>query len=165
MSGKGDNDLNGKIRFAEYGDLEKINEIRKQVNDIHVIGKPEVFKAGFPDELKNYVYDIFSDPLKKIVVYDSDGTICGFATLNHITKPESPYMQERDFLDIDEFGVDEKYRRQGIAREMISFIRSYAKSEGFSRLELNMWEFNSGALGFYEAAGFKTYRRYMEMDI
>ena len=29
----------------------------------------------------------------------------------------------------------------------------------------NMWEFNQDALAFYEAAGFKTFRRYMEMMI
>ena len=28
-----------------------------------------------------------------------------------------------------------------------------------------MWEFNEGALKFYESVGFRTYRRYMEQDI
>ena len=74
-------------------------------------------------------------------------------------------MYERDYLDVDEFGVDEAYRRRGIATEMIRFIREYARSEGFSRLELNMWEFNQEALEFYEAVGCTTYRRYMEMDV
>lgn len=157
--------MNGIVRFAEYDDLEKINEIRKQVNDLHVKGKPETFKNGFSEELQNYIYTIFDDPNKKIVIYECGGIICGFAVLNHIKKPETPYMYVRDYLDIDEFGVDEKYRRQGIAREMISFIRSYAKEKGFSRLELNMWEFNQSALEFYEAVGFKTYRRYMEINL
>ena len=74
-------------------------------------------------------------------------------------------MFERELLDIDEFCVDEAYRRQGIATELIGFIRDYAKEEGFARLELNMWEFNGGALACYEAAGFRTYRRYMVMDL
>ena len=74
-------------------------------------------------------------------------------------------MYVRDYLDVDEFCVDENYRRQGIAGAMIHFIRDYAKEKGFNRLELNMWEFNRGALAFYEAAGFRTYRRYMEMKL
>ena len=74
-------------------------------------------------------------------------------------------MFERDFLDIDEFGVDENSRRQGAASEMIRFIRDWAKEQGFSRLELNMWTFNRGALAFYEAVGFSTYRRYMEIHL
>ena len=51
----------------------------------------------------------------------------------------------------------------GICFAMIGFIRDSAKEKGFRRLELNMWEFNQDALAFYEAAGFKTYRRYMEI--
>ena len=72
-------------------------------------------------------------------------------------------MYERDYLDVDEFGVDAAYRRRGVASEMIHFIRAYAQERGFRRLELNMWEFNRGALAFYEAVGFATYRRYMDM--
>ena len=126
-------------------------------------GKPEVFRPGFCAELRDYVREIFSDPRKKIVVAEKDGSICGFAVLNHVNRPENPFMFERDFLDVDEFGVDEASRRQGAASAMIRFIRDYAKEQGFRRLELNMWEFNRGALAFYEAAGFTTYRRYMEI--
>ena len=153
------------IRFAEYEDLERVNELRRQVNALHVKGKPEVFKAGFPDELRNHVYTIFADPMQKIAVAEKERIICGFAVLNHIRKPETPYMYVRDYLDIDEFCVDEGFRRQGIAGEMIRFIREYARKEGFDRIELNMWEFNQDALAFYESAGFSTYRRYLEMKL
>ena len=121
-------------RFAREDELDRINELRRQVNDLHVI-----------------------------VVADLDGTVCGFAVLNHIMRPENPFMYERDFLDIDEFGVDEAFRRQGAASEMVRFIRNWAKEKGYRRLELNMWEFNLGALAFYEASDFRTYRRYMEI--
>lgn len=59
--------------------------------------------------------------------------------------------------------MDEKFRRQGVGREIINFIRQDAKKRGLDRVELNMWEFNEGALAFYEAVGFKTYRRDMEL--
>ena len=150
-------------RFAREADLERVNELRKQVNDLHVAGKPEIFKPGFCDELRDYIHVIREDPRKEIVVAEIEGKVCGFAVLNHINRPENPFMFERDFLDIDEFGVDENSRRQGIASEMIRFIRNWAKEQGFGRLELNMWTFNRGALAFYDAAGFKTYRRYMEI--
>ena len=153
------------VRFAEADDLERVNELRKQVNDLHVSGRPDIFKAGFSKELREHVYEIFADPCQKIVVGEKDGILCAFAVLNHITRPENPFMFERDYLDIDEFGVDEAFRRQGAATEMIAWIRGYAKAEGFEKLELNMWEFNRGALAFYEAAGFETYRRYMEMKL
>ena len=154
-----------EIRFVREDELNRVNELRRQVNDLHVAGKPEVFKPGFGDDLRNYVHTIFHDPEQRIVVAADNGTICGFAVLHHINKPENPFMYERDFLDIDEFCVDENHRRQGVASAMIRFIRDYAKEQGFHRIELNMWEFNRGALAFYEAAGFVTFRRYMEMMI
>ena len=152
-----------QIRFAKENELDRVNELRKQVNDLHVEGKPEVFKPGFNDELKDYIHVIFNDPGQEIVVAEDEGVICGFAVLNHINRPETVFMYERDFLDIDEFCVDKDYRRKGVASGMISFIRDYAKEKGFKRLELNMWEFNQDALAFYEVAGFSTFRRYMEM--
>ncbi len=153
------------VRFAREEDLDRVNELRKQVNDLHVAGKPEVFKPGFCDELRDYIQVIRNDPQKEIVVAELQGSVCGFAVLNHIVKPENPFMYVRDYLDIDEFGVDEACRRQGVASAMVRFIRDYAKEKGYKRLELNMWEFNRGALAFYEAAGFTTYRRYMEMHL
>ena len=152
-------------RFAREEDLPRVNELRRQVNDLHVAGRPETFKPGFCDELRDYLFTIWKDPNQKIVVAEIEGKVCGFAILNHINKPENPFMFERDFLDIDEFGVDENSRRQGAASEMIRFIRDWAKEQGLSRLELNMWTFNRGALAFYEAAGFSTYRRYMEIHL
>ena len=153
------------VRFAQADDADRINELRRQVNDLHVAGKPEIFKPGFCAELRDYIYEILENPMKKIAVAEQNGRIVGFAVLNHIIRPENPFMHERNFLDIDEFGVDEDCRRQGAASEMIRFIRGYAKEKGHTRIELNMWSFNREALAFYEAAGFATYRRYMETDV
>ena len=153
------------VRFASKNELARVNELRKQVNDLHVAGRPETFKPGFSQELADHIYTIWNDPEQKIVVSERNGVVCGFAVLHHVVKPDNPFMWERDFLDVDEFCVDEAYRRTGVATEMIDFIRSYAKEQGFSRIELNMWEFNKDALAFYEKAGFSTYRRYMEMNV
>ena len=50
------------VRFAKEAELDQVNVLRKQVNDIHVEGKPEVFKPGFGAELRNFIYDIWADP-------------------------------------------------------------------------------------------------------
>ncbi len=153
------------VRFAGEEDLERVNSLRRQVNDLHVAGRPTLFKPGFPPEVRDHIYTIWEDPRQRIVVAEMEGDIAGFAVLNHITRPENPYMFERDFLDIDEFCVDERHRRRGVAGKMFRFVRDWAKEQGFERVELNMWEFNRGALAFYENAGFETYRRYMEMKL
>ena len=152
-----------ELRFAREEELDRVNVLREQVNELHVAGRPDIFKPGFPQELRDLVREIWNDPEQEIVVAEQDGELCGFAVLHHIRRPETPFMVERDLLSIDEFCVDSAHRRQGVATEMIAFIRGYAAEKGFRRIELNMWEFNRDALAFYMAAGFTTYRRYMEL--
>lgn len=154
-----------EIRFAKREELEEVNVLRKQVNDIHAAGRPDIFRAGFTDELRDYVYEIFEDENKDIVIAIENGEICCMAVINEIHKPSNPFMLERSFLDVDEFCVKDTFRRKGIAGQMIVYIKSIAKERGLQKLELNMWEFNEEALAFYEAAGFHTYRRYMEMEL
>ncbi len=153
------------VRFAEKEDLARVNELRKVVNDVHVEGRPDIFKPGFHEELRDYIFEIWNAENKDIVVAEREGIICGFACVQYVDKPETPFMKERKFCDVDEFCVDPAFRRQAVATELITFIREDAKKRGLSRVELNMWEFNEGALAFYEAVGFRTYRRYMELDV
>ncbi len=153
------------VRFAEKHELDSVNVLRRQVNELHVQGEPTIFKPGFSEELADHIYTVWNDPMQRIAVCERDGAIVGFAVLHHIQKPENPFMYERDYLDIDEFCVDEAYRRQGVATELMDFIRAFAREQGFRRLELNMWEFNRDALAFYEAMGFTTYRRYIKTDL
>ncbi|MBQ9928603.1 MAG: GNAT family N-acetyltransferase [Lachnospiraceae bacterium] len=150
------------VRFAEEKDLERVNELRAQVNDVHVKGRPDIFKPGFCQELKDVVYEMCNDENKNIIVAERDGTVCGMVCVEYIIKPESPYNLERKFYHIVEVAVDEAFRRQGVAREMFEFIKKDAKERGFTRIELDVWGFNESAQEFYESVGFKTFRRFME---
>ena len=153
------------VRFAEEKDLPRVNEIRRLVNDLHVNGRPDLFKPGFCPEMQERVYEMWRSADSDVIVAERDGTICGMAAVEYLNKPESPYSKARKFYHVIEFGVDEACRRQGVGRELMDFIRADAKGRGFSRIELDMWTFNEAALKFYEAVGFQTFRRLMEWDL
>lgn len=151
------------IRLAKEDELQRINEIRKQINDVHVDGRPDRFRDGFNEELQSQVYDQYHAPNKDIIVAERDGEICGIACVEYVLKPQSPYSLERKIYVVNEFGVDEAHRRKGVATELIDFIRKDAKEKEFEHIELDVWEFNESARAFYESVGFKVYRRYMEL--
>ena len=46
---------------------------------------------------------------------------------------------------------------------MIDFCRTEAKKRKLERIEPDVWGFNRDAVRFCEAAGFETYRQYMEV--
>ena len=43
-----------------------------KLNDIHVEGKPDVFKPGFGAELQNFIHEIWNDPDKEIRIFRSE---------------------------------------------------------------------------------------------
>ena len=102
---------------------------------------------------------------KDILVAERDGIICGFACVAYIDLPESPYRYARHFYHVGEFGVDTAFHRQGVATELVTFMKQDAKEKGFNQIELDVWEFNPEARAFYEAVGFECIRRYMEMKL
>ena len=149
------------VRKAVRADLEAVNAIRAQVHRLHADGRPDVFAPEFGDALAGLLYEMFDDETRRVVVAAQDGAVVGFAVLELIDSPASPYKVPRRFLRVSELGVDEAHRRQGVGSGLFTFIRSFAAAQGFDVVELDMWEFNQDALRFYEAQGFTTYRRYM----
>ncbi len=153
------------VRIATIEDFERINELREQVNALHVKGRPDHFKAGWNEELQNHAKDFLEAEDKDIIVAERNGIICGFACVDYIDRPESPYRYDLHFYHVGEFGVDKAFHRQGVATELMEFMKEHAKEKGFNRIELDVWEFNTEAISFYEAVGFDCIRRYMEMKL
>ena len=154
-----------EVRPAKRDELERVNELRRMVNEVHVQGRPDIFRSGFCEELERHVVEAFDDENSDVVVALADGGIAGFATVQYIRRPESPYSLARDFYRVEEFGVDEACRRRGVATALVDYMKNDAREKGFGRIELDAWAFNEGALTFYENAGFKVYRWYFEMDV
>ena len=157
--------MSNMVRLAKPEELEQVNALRKQVYDLHAQGDPQVFKSEFSDELRNHIYTIWNDPEQDIIVNERDGEIAGFAVLHHFHMPDSPFMKEREYLDIEEFCVDESWRRQGVGTELIAYIRNYSLEHAIHRIELSVWTFNDAAIKLYESMGFKTFRKYMDLIV
>ena len=114
------------IRYAKKSELERVNEIRYQVNRVHSNGRPDIFRDDFCDEMKNIVYKVFDGENSDVIVAVNGDTICGFATVEYIVKEKSPYGLQRKFYQICEFGVDENFRRMGVATKLINFCKQEA---------------------------------------
>ena len=153
------------IRVATPDDLPVIAQMRAQVHALHAKGRPDIFRADLTPELAARAREFLERPDAAILLAERDGVVCGFACVNEVVRAQSPYNNARAFLHVEEFGVDESHRRQGVGRELFDFIRAYAREKGLHRVELDMWAFNADALRFYESIGLKTYRHDMECEV
>lgn len=153
------------VRFAKEKDLNRINELRKQVNDIHVEGRPDVFKAGFGNEIRDFAKVILESENSDIIVAERDGMVCGMACVDYVNRPETVYGNARSFYHVQEIAVDVEFRRQGVAKELLEFMVVDAKKRKLNKIELDVWEFNDSAIEFYQAVGFSQTRRWMEYEV
>ena len=152
------------IRKAEMKDLDAVNELRRQVNELHVQGRPEIFKPGFGPELRDHALIYLTSENNEIFVDEEDGRLAGMIMVDYFSKPETPYSMARDFCHIAEICVDSDHRRQGVAHRLMERVKEEAKKRGMTRIELDVWAFND-AIRFYEAEGFRTFRTFFEMDL
>ena len=152
------------VRYALPEELGRMNELRAMVSALHAEGRPDIFRLGFCAELRQRIYQMYDAPSYDVIAACLSETICGFAVVQYVDRPESAYMCARRFYHIEEFGVSEDFRRQGVGTALLRFCRAEARAKGFDRLELDVWAFNETAQHFYEAAGFRPYRSYLESD-
>lgn len=154
-----------EIHYARPDELERVNELRNMVREIHATARTDMFhKAGNDEYIGQVVAEYNSDEFD-ILVAEVNGVICGFAVVECFNKPASLYRMARQIYRIVDLGVDENYRRQGVATKLVDTIRKDAIDKGFLRVELEMWEFNNEAICFFEKEGFNTFRRFMEMKL
>ena len=151
------------VRYAARDELQRINELRRAVSELHREGRPDIFRPGFCEELQRHVYQAFEASDADVIVACVEDVPCGFAVVKYIDKTESAYMCAQRFYHIEEFGVDERYRRCGIGTALLNFCKAEAKRLGFDRLTLDVWSFNEAAQKFYEAEGFEPYRHFLEI--
>ena len=154
-----------RIRPANEADTEAVNRLREQVNALHVAGRPDIFKPGFGEALQNHLAVYFDSEANGVLVAEAGDQIVGFAMVDYIDRPASDYNLTRRFYHVAEFGVDPAWQRRGVASALMQSMQADARARGFHKIELDVWAFNEGALAFYEAMGFQTYRRFMELPL
>lgn len=149
------------VRTAGAEALESIAALKKQIHDVHVKGRPDLFlPVTDADAFRAFA----SQEGMLFLLAESEGQLMGYAMIRHIERPATPYMQLRRFTHVEEFCVDERFQRMGAGRALMEEIRRQARAAGCPRIELDVWAFNEGAKQFYEAVGMRPFRYYMEMD-
>ena len=151
------------VRFATEKDIQQVNDLRRQVNELHVMGRPDIFRDGAEQMLYELTGTFINGENSDILVSERDGMICGMACVDYIDKPESLYTVARKFYHVQEIAVDKSFRRQGVASELVEFMKADAKRRGLEKIELSVWTFNESAMEFYEAMGFRKTRIWMEL--
>lgn len=148
------------IRFAEKKDYEQVDAIMKQVQELHVMWRPDIYKACdhvLPQEA-------FEDMVlaQTMLVAEAEGRVLGLLAFTH-RHIESIAHVTRDVLFIDSMAVDEAQRGRGIGHQLFARIRDLAKEKGCDGVELQVNARNHAAFEMYKKYGFTEKSINMEL--
>ncbi len=140
------------LQLATASDRAAVNGIAKQVHDMHVSWRPDIYEPV--DE--QYTQLRFEEAIRNRQLYVAKlaGEVVGFASLSQCTY-DWPGVVKRKAMIVDEFGVHESCRGHGIGKTMMEDIHALAKAFGCTDLQLRVYPQNDEAVGFYQKCGFQ----------
>lgn len=150
------------VREAKRKDLDRVTQLRRQLHDMYMTGRSDFFQKPFGDALAQETRGMQHDKQSLLLVYEEDGTVCGYLHAVFVTEDATLYREGRSYCSVRELCVDKSCRGQGIGTALIEALRAQVVARGCPKIELQTWEFNAAALEFWQKQGFGTYLRCME---
>ena len=150
------------IRRAVYSDIEEINNLLRQVLEVHHKGRPDLFKGGVKKYNDHQLKEIIDDDNCPVFVAVEDDIVLGYAFCIIKQAVNDNILTDIKTLYIDDLCVDEKCRGMHIGKGLYKFILDYAKGIGCYNVTLNVWALNDSAMKFYESCGLKPQKIGME---
>lgn len=151
------------VRRAVISDIPRILELLLQVDMVHHLGRPDIFKGPATKYNAEQLREIVGCDTTPIFVWvGDDGIVQGHAFCIHKQVLGDSVLTDVKTLYIDDICVDEAARGQGVGRALYDHVKAYAKEQGFYNITLNVWECNPGARKFYETLGLKPQKIGME---
>ena len=152
-----------KVRAAAESDIPRFAELLLQVEKVHYDGRPDLFRPDARKYSNEDMIKILHDDSKPVfAAADENGEVLGYAFCADVTPVDDNILAPVRTLYIDDICVDEKCRGTGVGKALYSYVREWAKEQGYTRITLNVWSCNPSAMQFYIAMGLVPYKICME---
>ena len=153
------------VREATESDLDAMVRLNAEVQNLHARAMPWPFKMADLEAIKAAFANWFADKQHTIAVACDDEQAVGYLMMRVREVPEHAFCFEQRLLYIDQIGVARQYHRQGIGRKLIAFAQTIARKKNIDRVELDVWDFNKNARGFFLSQGFQPTRHFMALTV
>lgn len=141
------------IEIPQREDCNRVNELAKQVHELHVKWRPDLFLSVDEVISKENFEEMIE--AKEIFIAKIQDKITGYITFN-IKEKNNPSMRYRKQLQIEAICVDEQARGKGIGTQLLKHVKQYGKENDCTDIYLTVNEENESAIRIYEEFGFKV---------
>ena len=154
--------MNIEIREAAEADFPAIHELMRQVHQLHLESRPDIYRDVDP-LTEEYYLTMLSD---STVLLALDGEeAAGFCVFQIRPSYSNPLLVPRKMAFMDDLCVHVDYRRQGIGKQLFEAACRMAREDGAETLELMVWSFTENAVRFYAELGMTAKNLTMELKL
>ena len=151
-----------ELRPATKEDFDIFFEIFSEVQSLHYDGMPDFFRPAKKDKV---FYDYFDEVIKNedkhlIIGFEKDEPF-GYIYYLMTKLPQTIYRKEKQILYINQLVVKKAYQKRGLGSELINHALNEARKRKISKIGLDVWLFNEGAMKFFRNQGFTAQNQIM----
>ena len=151
-----------EIRDMESKDYPEIDRLMKELHELHVKGRPDLYTELEHPYSREEFEKIVSDPEIIAILAEEKSVVIGLC-IGTLRKKSG--MGEMKTMYIEDLIVDRNFRGKGIASQLYEEMEERGRNTGAKRLDLMVWEFNSDAKRFYEKQGMRRQRYIYEKEL
>ena len=150
------------IRKARAEDFQAVRKLLEEVDVLHSEHLPHIFRrANEPVRTWDYYWGLLEDENFAVFVAEVGGKLVGCVQALVREAPAMALYVPRRYAVVDSLVVQQAAQEHGVGRKLMETVDAWARTEGASEVELNVYEFNQKAIGFYEKLGYGTVSRRM----
>lgn len=144
------------IRQATEKDFMGLNALYDEIDEHHRKELPHIFKKPEgPARTRDFLSGVLADPSAVIYIAEVSSQIIGLVHAYVRVLPEIPIRISCRAGEVDSLIVKKEYRRHGVGIALMERVHKWADEMKLDRLELSVWDFNTGAQTFYQELKFK----------
>ena len=155
------------LELARESDFEEVNRLARQVVAHHAQWNPNEQMVEYPYPMEFFLTCIQPESIYENAIYvmRSGGAVVGYLRI-YLWETNSTTSVKQKILSIDDIGVDEYLRNQGVGTQMMEQLANIAKKDWkCSSIRLYVDAPNKSAQAYYKKCGFYVRNIGMTLDL
>ena len=153
------------FRKAEKSDSLFIAMCLEDILALHAKGREDIFKGCGGKYTAYDIENMLEEENVHIFLAEESGEKLGYAICYYKEIKNDAVLKDRKIFYLDDLYLLPATRGMGAGNRFMEYLFAYAKDLGCTSFELNVWEFDGSATGFYKKCGMTTQKQIMEKKL
>ena len=136
-----------------------------QVHKLHLENRPDIYAEINHPLSENDFNNVVQDENSISILAENNGEILGFCIVTIRQPSKNPVLVPRKIAYMEDLCIRQDSQKKGLGKQLYCEVLNRIKKFDVDSLELMVWSFNEGAIGFYKNMGMTAKNYIMEIKL